>query len=440
LVVVDHAAAIAIATQTLAIDQVTAEVVGALSRADIPVVVLKGPSIARWLYPSGGRPYGDTDLLVRVDDHPAAEDVLRSLGFAASTEGFDPLESSEMHGTEFIRGPGPWHSHAASVDLHHNAMNVPASPDEVWDTLTADLDTLVVGGAEVAVLGRASLALHIVVHAIEHSFDFHTGEDLRRAIEVFSFEEWAEGARRARRLGIADALGFGLRRYPDGAAIADQLDLPYAVGSASPFRRHAELAPRGVVSLAVAWADMTPAEKARRIRLVLVPSPAKVRYVSRSRGAKEPSLLVAYLLWWLGLARDFPRAVAFVVRRRLLPARRPTRSEARAALWTVRAIAQTRRGVRRMPLTQVRLPAPPPVPDDAFAGVIGVLRRWPQKCLVRSLVLQRWHAAHGRPQELVIGVTAPSSGFLAHAWLADEDPCHRDHFTELLRNPAPAGR
>jgi len=437
---VDHADAIAVATRTLAIDQVTAQVVSALSQADIPVIVLKGPSIARWLYPSGGRSYCDTDLLVRVGDRAAAQDVLRSLGFAAANEGFDALEWSEMNATEFVRPAGPGARPPASIDLHYNAIRVPASPDDVWDTLTADLDTLIVGGAEVAVLGRASLALHLVVHAVQHAFEFHTDEDLRRAIAVFSFEDWAEAARRARALGVADSLGLGLRRHPEGADIADRLGLPLALAPDSPFRWGVDAAPRGVVTLDRAWSALTGREKARRIRLAVVPSPAKVRYVSRSRDARHGSLPVAYLRWWLGLARDLPRAVGFVVRRRFSPTRRPTRSELRAALWTARAIVHTRRAVRREPLGQVRVPPPPPLPDDAFRGVAGTLRLWRQKCLVRSLVLQRWHAAHGRSQELVIGVTAPSSGFLAHAWLADEDHCHHGQFTELLRTPAPAGR
>jgi hypothetical protein len=51
-------------------------------------------------------------------------------------------------------------------------------------------------------------------------------------------------------------------------------------------------------------------------------------------------------------------------------------------------------------------------------------------------VLQAWHAAQGRPRDLVIGVTAPSAGFQAHAWLDGENP---GAFEELLRRPvAPA--
>ena len=50
---------------TLAVDVVTAEVVDAFRRAGVRAVVLKGPTLAGWLY--GGeavRTYGDSDLLV----------------------------------------------------------------------------------------------------------------------------------------------------------------------------------------------------------------------------------------------------------------------------------------------------------------------------------------------------------------------------------------
>jgi len=72
--------------------------------------------------------------------------------------------------------------------------------------------------------------------------------------------------------------------------------------------------------------------------------------------------------------------------------------------------------------------------------VYAVLRRGDYTCLEQALVRQAWDAAHGRPRELVIGVTSPSGGFGAHAWL-DGDPARTaGDFVELLRHPAPAVR
>jgi hypothetical protein len=77
------------------------------------------------------------------------------------------------------------------------------------------------------------------------------------------------------------------------------------------------------------------------------------------------------------------------------------------------------------------------VGEGATPAVAGVLKRAGASCLVRSLVLQRWHATHGTRRDLVIGVTSPASGFRAHAWLEGE-PAHTTvEFVELTRQPAP---
>jgi hypothetical protein len=48
-------------------------------------------------------------------------------------------------------------------------------------------------------------------------------------------------------------------------------------------------------------------------------------------------------------------------------------------------------------------------------------------------VRQRWLAAHGEPRAIAIGVTAPSQGFAAHAWLVGEDDPRVPVFHELTR-------
>jgi hypothetical protein len=82
------------------------------------------------------------------------------------------------------------------------------------------------------------------------------------------------------------------------------------------------------------------------------------------------------------------------------------------------------------------VPSPPPLPAAALRGVRFTLRRRDASCLEAAIVLQRWHADHGRPLDLVIGVTAPGEGFHAHAWLEGEDPSPQEDFTEILRRPA----
>jgi hypothetical protein len=112
------------------------------------------------------------------------------------------------------------------------------------------------------------------------------------------------------------------------------------------------------------------------------------------------------------------------IRRRLDP------QALRAAWWTARALKRVRRQLRGGTLDEVTVTAPPALPGSAQRGVDAVLRRVPATCLERSLVLQRWLAAHGRSLDVVIGVRAPSTGFTAHAWLEGETA---GDFDELLR-------
>jgi hypothetical protein len=109
----------------------------------------------------------------------------------------------------------------------------------------------------------------------------------------------------------------------------------------------------------------------------------------------------------------------------------------RAAFWTLRAIGRARRQLRRQGMGRIDLPRPPAVPESAVQGVLAALRRRPASCLERALVLQRWHAAQGRPRDVVIGVAGSSRDFRAHAWLEGDDSDLEQTYRELSRVPAP---
>ncbi|MBQ1074978.1 lasso peptide biosynthesis B2 protein [Micromonospora sp. C31] len=111
----------------------------------------------------------------------------------------------------------------------------------------------------------------------------------------------------------------------------------------------------------------------------------------------------------------------------------------RIAVWTVRARRRVRRQLVRGGMDAVRPPVPPAGGTTDRTVVLRALHRVGANCLERSLVLQRWDARQRTSRTLVIGVTAPSGGFHAHAWLdGDADP-HRAEMTELLRRDPPAG-
>lgn len=107
----------------------------------------------------------------------------------------------------------------------------------------------------------------------------------------------------------------------------------------------------------------------------------------------------------------------------------------RVTIWAVRACRRVRRQLSQGGLDTVRIPAPPVGGDRDL--VLRALRRANGNCLERALVLQRFYASQRSRRTVVIGVTAPSSGFHAHAWLDGETDAYREGMVEILRRPTP---
>ena len=107
----------------------------------------------------------------------------------------------------------------------------------------------------------------------------------------------------------------------------------------------------------------------------------------------------------------------------------------RAAIWAGRALREVRGALPSDGLDVVVRP-PPELPQHAVRGIKAVVWLSRATCLERSLLLQRWLAAHGAPHPLVVG-TSIAKGFEAHAWVrgVDEEP---DGY-EVLTTVHPAG-
>jgi hypothetical protein len=112
---------------------------------------------------------------------------------------------------------------------------------------------------------------------------------------------------------------------------------------------------------------------------------------------------------------------------------RPTASDLRAGIWTVRCLARCRRQLDRRDVRDVTLPPSERIPVSGARAVSRLLRDRQDRCLSNALIAQAWRADHGDPVDVVIGVAAPAAGFSAHAWLADaaqaasagHEPIHR---------------
>jgi hypothetical protein len=168
------------AMRTLAVDEVTAEVVRALRAAGIEPLLLKGPSFARLLYPPDQlRPYVDTDLLVAPEHQERAAGVLARLGFADPMSGALAHEQDD-HSRTFRRARG---GAEAEVDLHFTLAGARAAPATVWSLLSAGSDVMEVAGERVRVLGVPGRAFHVALHAAQDGRDTQQPlQDLTRAV------------------------------------------------------------------------------------------------------------------------------------------------------------------------------------------------------------------------------------------------------------------
>ncbi|HTD09987.1 MAG TPA: nucleotidyltransferase family protein [Solirubrobacteraceae bacterium] len=203
-----------------AIDALTAEVAGAFAGEGIGTVVLKGPVLARWLYPGEVRAYGDSDLMVAPDDRARAVSVLERLGFAEYCAWMPTPLSLDPGGTAFGR-------RGAMVDLHCQLPGLNGDPDAIWGRLAASAERQVIAGVELQVPDRDMVLLHVVLHAAHHAnmVDGKPLEDLRRALALVEQAGWSSALELARAYRGVPAFAAGLRLLPEGEDLARRLDL-----------------------------------------------------------------------------------------------------------------------------------------------------------------------------------------------------------------------
>ena len=111
----------------LALEALAVEVTTELERSGIENIVLKGPSVIRWLYPSDTDRYSvDVDLLVAPADLERAEATL-------AARGFEPLEPrrDDKHARSWMRPGEP-----LPVDLHRSLVGVGVDDETAWNVLS----------------------------------------------------------------------------------------------------------------------------------------------------------------------------------------------------------------------------------------------------------------------------------------------------------------
>ncbi len=269
---------------TAEVDALTAEVASAFTREGISTVVLKGPVLAKWLYPGEVRPYVDSDLMVAPENRARAVGVLEWLGFAEYLPWMPTPLSLDIGRTTFSRSGG------GMVDLHCQLPGLDGDPDAIWGCLAASTDRQVIGGVELRVLDRDAVLLHVALHAAQHA-NMVGGkplEDLRRALACIEEPEWSSALGLARAYRGVPAFAAGLRLLPEGVDLARRLDL----------------GEEGSLKYKLLREDVIAEEL-----YALLSADARIRSkltIAASRGFPGPD----YMRWWSPLARRGKRGLA----------------------------------------------------------------------------------------------------------------------------------
>ena len=304
----------AAAASTFRLDVKGAEIREALTTRGIRTVLLKGPALARMLYPSPrGRPYSDVDLLVNPATLQQAEQVLSTAGFRR----FEPESAVRQTDAAVGRAVG---AHGAAhgsawlrerdsfvVDLHDSLPQCGAPARMVWDALAEHLDVLIVAGVAAETLDRPASALLVALHAAHHGPGWGSAlVDLEAALTVFDRGCWEAARDLAVTLHAEEAMGVGLGLSDAGRALARGLSLPTEPASGTRLRWAGAPWSSSVLETLIGQRGLRM--KTMLVWRVLWPSPDALRRGSALARRGRRGLLAAYAVRLVRLACKLPAA------------------------------------------------------------------------------------------------------------------------------------
>jgi hypothetical protein len=301
----EQVAKLAATASRLALDAATADVLRTFEQVGAQALLLKGASIARWLYAEGEpRTYVDCDVLVAPADVATAEEALESLHYKRQFDDREMPSWWREHATAWIRdGDG------LTVDLHRTLPGVGAEAEAAWRALSAVTETVVVAGYPSRALALPGRALHVALHAAQHGTGWaRPMADLQRALEAGDDDLWLEAMALGAELEATEAFATGLRLVPAGTQLAARLQLP-------PSRSvDAELRAASSPPLALSFEQLARAHGMRlRVQIVwhkFVPPAGFLRHWDPAAAVSRRGLLRAYLRRPLWIMRRVPRGLA----------------------------------------------------------------------------------------------------------------------------------
>jgi hypothetical protein len=201
-------------SESLRMESHLRRVAATFRKAGVPVIVLKGPALARTLYPAIGlRPYGDLDLTVHDDDEQAAVDALLADGF---TEIVDVDERSRREHRSSSGHEGHYHRRFESADgsvlveLHLDPLQLGLKPTceaGRWERAVP-----LPGTPGALMLGPEDQVVQLSVHAHKHGFERLIWlKDLDLLVrQSASTLDWSLVRRVARSEGVSGSVWYAL--------------------------------------------------------------------------------------------------------------------------------------------------------------------------------------------------------------------------------------
>jgi hypothetical protein len=289
------------AAYALFVDGVAARAIELLEEAGIECVLLKGSTLHEIYEPGAVRFYGDADLLVPAADWDRAVQTFVDAGFRESWEDVDHPRIGTVTSLGLSRGN-------EEVDLHSTLTGIELPAEEVWAVLRVATEPGEVARKRVRVLSGGGRALHLALHAAQHTGG-RPVEELTMGLERLDPSAWEDAAALARRLRATGAFAAALRLVPEGAALLDALQLADERSAKAELRLDGTPLVEGIDELLT-----TPGLR------------AKARLAWR-----EVAVTPDFMRWWSPLARRGPAglAAAYVARPLILLARVPAALTAR---------------------------------------------------------------------------------------------------------------
>lgn len=292
-----------------------AEVAHLLREQDIPVLHIKGPTVARWLYEADERPWGDVDVLVPRSLVREALAVLAERGLHERYPGVNP-DTSEDHAVTLAHTDP--RLGADEVDVHERFPGIDADPDEAFAQLWRRREPAELAHTRVWFPDLSTRALLVALNTARTPGSPRARTDLDRALGAGSGVDWEDVVALASRVRALPALRAGLELHPTGREVVARTRLADVAVSPEWLLRLAE-APRTALRL----------DELRRLPLrARVPTvvrwlfpPVAVLRMRDPRAAGGPGAVALAYVRRLGDGlRGLPAAVRGVRRLRVPPA------------------------------------------------------------------------------------------------------------------------